>query len=68
MLFTRPFAWGDRLTDREWAGNWKWVAAAVLLLPVLALAATEFAGVTYLNLSYTKAGDVGLAHFKDCKT
>jgi serine/threonine protein kinase/Leucine-rich repeat (LRR) protein len=31
------------------AGNrWKWVAAAALLLPVIALTATEFAGVTHL--------------------
>ena len=30
------------------AGRWKWVAAAVLLLPVIALAVTEFAGVTHL--------------------
>ena len=31
------------------SGRWKWVAAAaVLLLPLVALAVTEFAGVTYL--------------------
>ena len=31
------------------SGRWKWVAAAaVLLLPVIALAVTEFAGVTHL--------------------
>ncbi|CAN5153252.1 hypothetical protein BH11PLA2_BH11PLA2_47090 [soil metagenome] len=30
------------------SGRWKWVAAAVLLLPVLALAVTELAGVTQL--------------------
>ena len=30
------------------SGRWKWVAAAVVLLPVVALAVTEFAGVTHL--------------------
>ncbi|QDU21310.1 bifunctional serine/threonine-protein kinase/formylglycine-generating enzyme family protein [Urbifossiella limnaea] len=30
------------------SGSWKWAAAAVVLLPVLALAVTEFAGVTQL--------------------
>ncbi len=30
------------------SGRWKWVAVAVLLLPVIALAVTEFAGVTHL--------------------
>ncbi|QDU23600.1 serine/threonine-protein kinase [Urbifossiella limnaea] len=30
------------------SGSWKWAAAAVLLLPVLALAVSEFAGVTQL--------------------
>jgi serine/threonine protein kinase len=30
------------------SGRWKWVVAAVLLLPVLALAVTEIAGVTHL--------------------
>ncbi|HVK09437.1 MAG TPA: SUMF1/EgtB/PvdO family nonheme iron enzyme [Gemmataceae bacterium] len=33
---------------RAGAGKWKWVAAAVLLLPLIALAVTEFAGVTHL--------------------
>ncbi|QDU23598.1 protein kinase domain-containing protein [Urbifossiella limnaea] len=30
------------------SGRWKWVAAAVLLLPLIALAVTEFTGVTHL--------------------
>src|SRR5262249_43190413 len=30
------------------SGKWKWVAAAVVLLPAIALAVTEFAGVTHL--------------------
>jgi eukaryotic-like serine/threonine-protein kinase len=30
------------------SGRWKWVAATILLLPVIALAATEIAGVTNL--------------------
>ncbi len=29
-------------------GRWKWIAAAALLLPVLALATTEMAGITHL--------------------
>jgi protein kinase-like protein len=36
----------DRRARRS--GRWKWVAAAGLLLPVLALAATERAGITHL--------------------
>ncbi|QDU21949.1 bifunctional serine/threonine-protein kinase/formylglycine-generating enzyme family protein [Urbifossiella limnaea] len=39
----------SKQTKTAKTGNWKWVvAAAVLLLPVLAVAVTEFAGVTHL--------------------
>jgi hypothetical protein len=30
------------------SGGWKWIATAVLLLPVLVLAVTEIAGITHL--------------------
>ena len=45
----------SRAASRGVRARWKWVAAAaVLLLPVIALAATEFAGVTHL---FRAAGD-----------
>jgi serine/threonine protein kinase/formylglycine-generating enzyme required for sulfatase activity/Leucine-rich repeat (LRR) protein len=39
------------------SGRWKWAAAAALLLPVLALAVTEFAGVTHLLREPRATGD-----------
>jgi hypothetical protein len=37
----------QRKPAARWSGRWKWVVAAALLLPALALALTEIAGVTH---------------------
>jgi serine/threonine protein kinase/uncharacterized membrane protein len=42
----KDFSRIPRSKSQHW-WRWRWVAAAVLLLPVVALAATEYAGVTH---------------------